>query len=186
MSEFIYGVAENDITSPISDCPFYVKWFDMIRRSCSHDYKKRNPSYIGVTVCEEWLKFSNFKSWMKGCDWRDKELDKDLIHPHNKVYAPENCCFIPHSLNTFMIQGRASKRGLPKGVTYHIQHKKFQARISIDKSRVHLGYYNTVDEAHLAYRVVKIIELKRLRKLETDKRIRKGLKRHIKILEIGV
>lgn len=38
---------------------------------------------------EEWLLFSNFKSWME--QQEEKVLDKDLLHTHNKIYT--NCLF---------------------------------------------------------------------------------------------
>ena len=41
-------------------CPYFSVWRGMLKRVCSGEY----PSYDGVSVCQEWLSFSNFKDWM--------------------------------------------------------------------------------------------------------------------------
>jgi len=38
-----------------------------------------------------------------------------------------------------------------KGVTWHIHTKRWVARLTINRRRVHLGYFSTADEAHTAY-----------------------------------
>lgn len=35
-------------------------------------------------------------------DWADKQLDKDLINPNNKLYSPETCFFISGTLNRML------------------------------------------------------------------------------------
>lgn len=78
-------------------CPFYTKWQKMLSR-CYGKYNKSQKfnSYDQVEVCQEWLRFSNFKSWMEKQDWESKELDKDLLSGESKIYSPETCCFISH------------------------------------------------------------------------------------------
>ena len=62
---------------------------------------KKEPSYIGCKVCEEWLNFQNFARWIYDnkyeCD--DLELDKDLLIKGNKIYSPNTCCLLPHEIN---------------------------------------------------------------------------------------
>lgn len=60
-------------------CPFLKCWQQMLQRCYSDKYKKQQPSYVGCSVCEEWLTFSNFKRWMEQQDYEGKALDKDLL-----------------------------------------------------------------------------------------------------------
>jgi hypothetical protein len=39
-----------------------------------------------------------------------------------------------------------------KGAHYHKVRKKYRARITIDKKQIWLGYFNTAEEAHAAYK----------------------------------
>lgn len=95
--ELVYGVGVDDLDYPkkkllpngkYSFCPYYQRWRGMIRRCYSKAQLGKNPNYEGCTVCDEWLTFSNFKSWMEKQDWEGKELDKDLLVRGNKVYSP--------------------------------------------------------------------------------------------------
>ena len=38
-----------------------------------------------------------------------------------------------------------------KGVRFHKQHKRYQARITKNKKQIHLGYFSTPETAHAAY-----------------------------------
>lgn len=69
-------------------CPFHRKWSDMLVRCYSPKRLEYRQSYAGCYVCDEWLTFSNFKSWMEKQDWEGKHLDKDLLQTGSKVYSP--------------------------------------------------------------------------------------------------
>lgn len=62
-------------------CPFYRTWGTMLGRCYSDKFHEQNPTYVGCTVCDEWLTFSKFKAWMETQDWKDKQLDKDILVP---------------------------------------------------------------------------------------------------------
>ena len=51
-------------------CPFYRAWKCMLTRCYSATYQERKPTYRGCSVSEEWLTFSNFKSWMEKQDFQ--------------------------------------------------------------------------------------------------------------------
>lgn len=121
-----YGL--NDIDEPVAEvingrrvkCIFYRKWQNMLERCYSKRYSEKNPTYLGCSVCEDWLKLSKFKSWF---DQQPKErhswhLDKDILFFGNKVYSPETCLLIPDWLNSF-IAHPVKKNGLPLGVSYY-------------------------------------------------------------------
>ena len=82
-------------------CPFYYKWRNMLVRGYSRKLKDRHKTYEECYVCEEWLRFSNFKAWMEQQDWEGKQLDKDLLVIGNKLYSPSTCCFVSRQVNSF-------------------------------------------------------------------------------------
>lgn len=71
----------------------------------------------GVTICDEWLTFSNFRAWVIQQDWVGKCLDKDL--KRGKQYNPENCCFISTELNMYCRNYvKTSNTGYPGIIKY--------------------------------------------------------------------
>jgi hypothetical protein len=38
-----------------------------------------------------------------------------------------------------------------KGYSWHIQHQKWNAKIGVNNKRIHLGYFDTEEEAHQKY-----------------------------------
>ena len=93
-------------------CPYYVRWTGMLERCYSERHHKVYPSYVGCSVCEEWLMFSNFRSWCKDqekvmgfCIKEDKlQIDKDIKVGGNKIYSPETCLLLPNKVNSFIIK----------------------------------------------------------------------------------
>ena len=155
----VYGVGINDsdyITNKIIDgrrvqCFFYKKWYGVLKRSYCAEYKKDSPTYKDCTVCDEWLVFSVFKSWMESQDWAGKEIDKDLLVPGNKHYSPETCIFLDKKINTLIRSVPKKKSGYPRGVTWHKEHLKFRAMCREPGAKVLIGYYDDIDDAELAY-----------------------------------
>jgi hypothetical protein len=93
-------------------CPYYTRWTGMLERCYSEKHHKVYPSYIGCSVCEEWLLFSNFRAWcidqekITGfCIKEDKlQLDKDIKVEGNKIYSPTTCILLPNKVNSFIIK----------------------------------------------------------------------------------
>ena len=96
----------------IADCKVdkrvYGLWFQMLRRCYDTEQHLRNRGrgYIGCTVCERWMTLSVFARDIQRLDgyenWLNYHgycLDKDIINPGNKVYSPQNCCFVPYTEN---------------------------------------------------------------------------------------
>lgn len=123
----VHGVGVNDAdynTQIVNNkkviwrCQFYDKWYAMLKRCYSPLWHKQFPSYIGCTVCPEWLYFSKFRLWMERQKWEGLELDKDILVKGNQVYGPDTCCFIPNSINNLFSHGMKKKNNLhlPVGV----------------------------------------------------------------------
>jgi len=179
------GVGKNDADyetqSSLGVCPYYHKWSDMITRCYSEKSLKNRPTYSDVYVCDDWLLFSNFREWMKSKKWKGLELDKDILKPNNKIYSPKTCCFVSRELNTAMAYGKVGKE-LPTGVYYRKDNNKFRAILYSKGENVSLGQYNTVGDAHHAYLLAKIEHIKGFYP-QVSKRVKKGLKRHVKLLK---
>ncbi len=169
-----YGVGVNDSDYPIKNCPFYKRWCLMLARCYSPAVQKKQTTYIGCEVCEDWLTFSNFKSWMEKQDWKGKVLDKDLLG-NGKLYSPETCAFILEKTNSFMTDRRNHRGEYPLGVHKH-QGGKYQARCGDSSGkRVHLGTFNTPEDASRAYKKCKREVALKLSEEETDIRVRNAL-----------
>ncbi len=191
-SRILYGVGVNDADYPTTRsevlggkytqvwvCPYYDRWKGMLKRCYSVKFKQKNTTYNDVVCCDEWLIFSNFKSWMETQDWEGKELDKDLLSGQTKIYSPNTCCFLNKEENSFIkIQGRKSENKLPIGVERKRGKDIFQAKISIfhngKGSLVNLGTYPTAMEAHRAWQAAKIERSFYFARLQKDERIAEG------------
>lgn len=159
-------------------CPYYSRWQAMLQRCYCEKLHKRFPTYIGCTVCSEWLHFSKFKAWMEQQDWMDKVLDKDLIGD-GKTYSAETCCFISSNLNKFMNTRKASRGELPIGVWFDKNSGKYRAQCGnpLTGKSVKLGHFLTVDAAFQAWANKKHEFSKTFLVSERDLRIREAIER---------
>lgn len=191
--KLVYGVGINDSDYIISKkktvgrdgrrlkqitvwtCPFYQSWIGMLRRCYSEIFHKKCPTYIGCSVCEEWLTFSNFKKWMETQDWGGKQLDKDILVVGNKVYSPETCCFVSQRVNKFLLDSARSRGEWPIGVCFHKGTGKFTAVVRCENKAKHLGLFHTPEEAYIVWKKAKHEVACDLAKLETDCRIKEAL-----------
>lgn len=119
-NKLVHGVGINDYEGSVyvngKRIESYRCWKSMLERCYSSTFQIRCPTYVGCTVCVEWLSFSNFKKWY-GENYREGfELDKDILVEGNKIYSPDTCVFVPHYLNTILIDSGKSRGDLPLGV----------------------------------------------------------------------
>ena len=166
-SKLVWGFGINDadyITNPMVKiegkwvhlpvCPYYSKWYDMLRRCYSEEYQEKHPTYKGCSVCEEWKHFNNFKRWMEQQDWEGKDLDKDFLVEGNRTYSPSACIFIPQKVNKFVTTSGKMRGDHPIGVRLDKRRKKnpYLSQCS-DGSGVqkYLGYFATPEQAHQSW-----------------------------------
>ena len=82
MNKLVYGVGVNDldyrtqvyeyvtkdggrrVREHVFICKYYAAWKNMLQRCYSKKYLESRPSYIGKSVCSEWLSATAFKKWM--------------------------------------------------------------------------------------------------------------------------
>ncbi len=156
-------------------CPFYRRWRNLLRRCYHQPTLAQQPTYIGCSVCEEWLTLSNFKAWMETQDWEGKELDKDILFLGNKVYGPETCAFVDQRVNSFLTDGNASRGKYMIGVSWDSVTNKFRATCSRAGKSKYLGCFNTEIEAHQAWLKYKQELALELAAEQTDPRVAKAL-----------
>ena len=106
-------------------------WLNMLRRCYSPSYQERYPTYIGCSVCDEWLCFQSFAEWYEENypkDGNNYQIDKDLKALGNKVYSPSTCLFVSRSVNLFTTDSGATRGNFMIGVCWHKTSEKFESR----------------------------------------------------------
>jgi len=129
-------------------------------------YKDKNV-YDGAFMCDLWLNDKDaFAEWWSSeyyeCDGESMAVDKDLLFPGNKEYAPDKCCILPQTLNTMLSnckkhrtgKWRNAKMDLPLGVRYDSKMKMYYGEIKPygHDEVVRLSYWETPEEAFVEYK----------------------------------
>lgn len=194
MMKLLFGVGINDADYAVQPkvngtavrCPYYVAWTLMLQRAYHRQSMIRNPCYEGVTVCDEWLRFTNFKNWMEAQDWKGKELDKDIIEPGNKTYGPDRCVYVEPAVNSLLTKSTSSRGDFPIGVTKKKKSGRYKARVSKGGPYSEtIGTFDTVEEASEAYNKAKSEYILEVAACQTDKRIVEGLRLHAQLYREG-
>jgi hypothetical protein len=135
----------------------YRAWNSMLRRCYSSIFQERNRTYIGCSVCDEWLEFQIFAEWYEENypdDDSNYQLDKDLKVIGNKIYSPDACLFVSRAVNSFTIDRCADRGEHLIGVCWNKQREKLQSNCNnpFTKKMEFLGYFSDELSAHLAWR----------------------------------
>lgn len=135
----------------------YRKWKHMLDRCYNEKIKERLPTYKDCSVAEEWLNFQNFAAWYDEnyyeVEGEKMELDKDILFKGNKLYSPDTCLFVPERVNMLFTKCNQSRGKLPIGVDWRKTNKKYRSRYSNKEGKeVHIGYFDTPEEAFVAYK----------------------------------
>lgn len=137
----------------------YTLWTHMLQRCYSDTYKKKQPTYEGCEVSNNFKNYEYFYEWCHkqvGFGNEDWHLDKDLLIKGNKVYSESTCVFIPKEINSVLTKCTASRGEHLIGVCWHKRDKVFMATVSKNKGKQeYLGYFNTEIEAFNAYKEAK-------------------------------
>ena len=141
----------------------YDLWCSMIQRCYSDKYQKKQPTYEGCEVS------NNFKSYEYFHEWCHKQvgfandgngnpfqLDKDLLIKGNKVYSEDSCVFLPREINQLLVKRENMRGKYLIGVHWCNTKKVFVAQVSKNKGKSEgLGIFKTEMEAFKAYKKAK-------------------------------
>lgn len=177
-ADYLVAINCNETKRSLFICPYYSSWSRMLERCYNKKYQAKKPTYIGCTVCDEWLIFSNFRSWMITQDWQGKQLDKDIIKHGNKIYCPEYCSFVDNKTNCFVKDNSSMRGEFPIGCSWHKRDKQFRSMCNnpISKKVENLGGFDTAEKAHLAWKSRKHQIACQLADLQTDERVVNALR----------
>lgn len=139
----------------------YQEWQAMLHRCFDKKVEEHRPTYKNAMV-EEWLfNFQNYCSWRKEnyyeIEGEKMCLDKDILCKHNKIYSRDTMIFVPERINVLFTR-RQNDRGIyPIGVCVkHLKNiDRYQARCQTLDGRKNLGFYDTPEEAFIAYKTFK-------------------------------
>lgn len=158
-NKLVFGVGINNFEGSCiengKNIKSYNTWTKMLERSYSSKYHKKHPTYIGCSISDEWKYFSNFKQWFDSNYIDGLQLDKDLLIRGNKIYSYETCVFIPSEINSLLTKTDAKRGQYPVGVCFNKKANKFQSQCNNNGKPVHLGYFNSPEEAFLKYKQFK-------------------------------
>ena len=141
----------------------YDLWNSMLKRCYSDAYQKKQPTYKGCKVSNNFKSYEYFYEWCHSQigfnndgNGNPFQLDKDLLTKGNKVYSEYSCIFLPKEINSLLTK-RESMRGEHLiGVYCHKRDKAFVAQVSKNKGkREYLGCFKTEIEAFNAYKKAK-------------------------------
>ena len=169
-SPSVYGVGIVGTKYPISEggvlTKEYVLWKNMLERCYSDTYQKKQPTYVGCEVSENFKSYEYFYEWCNkqvGFSNKDWQLDKDLLVKGNKVYSEYSCVFIPRKINQVLVKRTASRGEHLIGVYWCKRGKAFAAQVNKSNGgSEYLGLFNTEIEAFNAYKIAKEIYIKEL------------------------
>lgn len=179
----VHGRGINDLSEKIIGNPYHKAWSDILKRCYSETWLKdsKNAFDIGNSVCEEWHKYSNFKSWMmhQVGHREGRVLTKSILTPHNKVFSPDFCIFVPRPVKNLFNHGPPRRIDYPMGVFK--DGDKFSAQVLKDGKRTNLGRFHSPKTAHAVYMVAKAeiilyTSQKHLTAFPYDERAREALK----------
>lgn len=154
LGEGIYKPREN---GKITKC--YNTWVNMLQRCYDDNFKKREPTYKGCEVCEEWLNFQTFAEWYNDNYYEIPgevmSLDKDILVKGNKIYSSETCVFVSNEINTLFVKCNNSRGTLPIGVYYHKKNGKYISQCNFGDGQKNLGSFDNPQEAFQIYKEYK-------------------------------
>ena len=164
--KLVYGVGINDLDEPIrinrKVLKFYGAWYNMLHRCYSEKSLSKRPTYVGCSVCDDWLLLSNFREWFNA-NYRDgMALDKDILIPGNKVYSPKTCSFVPGYINNLLTDAAAIRGDYPLGVRAKWPNVKarrinttYEAHCSDGNGKRITKTFKTIQEASFWYSMTK-------------------------------
>ena len=184
LRSLVYGVGVNDVMIPeFTKSRIWKQWNGIIRRTDKRDlvWLQTKPTYVDCTLDPRWFILSVFKEWVEGWDdYQNKEVDKDLLIPNNKVYGPDTCLMVRPIVNKWFKHDFSGD--LPRGVSWNTAWKRgkspnpYRAQITpIGGKRTSLGYYSTVEEASAVFEQARKEQIQFLIDTEKDPIVKQAM-----------
>lgn len=159
----VHGIGVNNKSRPTwcngKQIKIYGVWKNMIERCYSEKVHEKYPTYKNCFVSENFKHYEYFYDWYVaqiGFNLNGYHLDKDILTKGNKEYSENTCVLVPQNINQFLTIRKSERGDLPLGVSYSKTRKLFHARLNNgDGKLLHIGYFNTSDEAFNAYKIEK-------------------------------
>lgn len=161
-----YKVSENG-----KQTKCYNVWYDMLKRCYDEKCQEKHPTYKDCKVSEEFHNFQDFGKWFDNnyyeIEGEKMCLDKDILVKHNKIYSPENCIFVPQTINNLFVK-KDKNRGnsvigtsLRKNNKYIVYCQIFNPETGKSKNK-YLGLYETQEKAFEVYKYYKEKNIKKV------------------------
>ena len=138
---------EVQTTHGMSQNKFYQTWYAM--RDRCYNTKRQDYKWYGargITVCEEWVDVANFVAWAEATHPNREDYTLDRIN-NDKGYSPENCRWVDNSTQVINQRMRRTNTSGYVGITWVESKLKWVSRINVEKKRIWLGDYKTIEEA---------------------------------------
>lgn len=135
----------------------YEIWNHILQRCYDEEHRYNNKTYIDCYVCDEWLNYQNFAEWYENNYYEIigevMHIDKDILLKGNRVYSPETCIFVPQRINNLFTSNKTNRNNY-LGV-YKCSNGLYKSSCNNLQKQEHLGYFNTPEEAFMAYKTYK-------------------------------
>lgn len=129
----------------------YARWSNMLQRC----YNPKNDSFKnyggrGIRVCLQWQ--LNLQTYISDVGKRPEGMSLDR-RENDGHYCPHNVQWATGKQQANNRRWSGTDNGLPRGVTKrsHKITKQFQSNIRVGAKLIHLGYFDTPEEAGEAY-----------------------------------
>lgn len=163
----VYGAGITGVKYPVSDCnkknlKEYKMWGSLLSRCYVINKKNEFYTYKNVECCKEWIYYPNFYEWLHSqenfeilMNNKDIEVDKDILIKGNKLYSPDTCCLVPHSINTLFIKSDKIRGDNMIGVTYKTRDRIYEAQCNVNGRETYLGRFHNAEDAFYCYKEFK-------------------------------
>lgn len=153
------GVGKYEISDGVRFTPINQIWRNMIARCYYDKVKIKYPAYHNCEICEEWRNYQNFAQWYEDnyyvVDNETMEIDKDILHKGNKIYAPEYCVLVPSRINLLIVNKRKCRGKFPLGVSKSTGGKFIVQTVDECGNTIRIGKFLTIEEAFIKYKDIR-------------------------------